>query len=67
MDRISIPTLVLWGENDEWLVPATGDELTAALPGAQQVRIAQAGHFITEDNPHDAAHALLEFLGSTPR
>lgn len=67
LDRISIPTLVLWGENDEWLVPTAGDELTAALPGAQQVTIAQAGHFLTEDNPHDVALALLDFLGSTPR
>ncbi|MFI6124183.1 alpha/beta fold hydrolase [Streptomyces sp. NPDC051064] len=67
LDRISTPTLVLWGENDEWLAPATGDELTAAIPGACQAAIVQAGHFLTEDNPHDVAHALLQFLGSTPR
>lgn len=66
LDRISIPTLVLWGENDEWLDPATGDELTAAIPGAQRVTIPDAGHFLTEDNPEDVADALLRFLGSTP-
>ena len=66
LDRISDPTLVLWGENDEWLAPPTGDRLAAAIPGARQVTIAEAGHFLTEDNPHDVADALLRFLGSAP-
>lgn len=67
LDRISAPTLVLWGENDEWLDPTVGDELTAAIPGARQAAVARAGHFLTEDNPHDVADALIQFLGSTPR
>ncbi len=67
LDRISAPTLVLWGENDEWLETTTKDELTAAIPGACQTTIARAGHFLTEDNPHDVTDALLQFLASTPR
>ena len=67
LGRISAPTLVLWGENDEWLEPTARDELTAAIPGARQATIARAGHFLTEDNPHDVADALLQFLASRPR
>lgn len=67
LDRIAAPTLVLWGENDEWLEPSTGDALTAAIPGARQATIARAGHFLTEDDPHDVAETLLEFLASAPR
>ncbi|MEK8171672.1 alpha/beta hydrolase [Streptomyces sp. M19] len=50
LGRVAVPTLVLWGERDGWL-PSMGDELTAAIPGARQERIADAGHFLTEDNP----------------
>ncbi|MQA09767.1 MAG: alpha/beta fold hydrolase [Pseudonocardiaceae bacterium] len=62
LDRITAPTLVLWGEQDRWLDPATGDRLAAAIPGARRETVTGAGHFLPEDNPHDTAEALLRFL-----
>jgi len=62
LDQITAPTLVLWGEQDQWLHPTTGDRLAAAIPGAHQVTVTGAGHFLPEDNPQDTADALLRFL-----
>lgn len=66
MDRlgeIAVPTLVVWGDEDQWLDLATADRLAAAIPGARLVTVPQAGHFAAEDNPRDVAQALLRFLG----
>jgi pimeloyl-ACP methyl ester carboxylesterase len=62
LDQITAPTLVLWGEQDQWLDPTTGDRLAAAIPGAHQATVTGAGHFLPEDNPQDTADALLRFL-----
>lgn len=63
LDRVTAPTLVLWGEDDGWMPASMGDELAAAIPGARQERIAGAGHFLPEDAPEETAEALLRFLG----
>jgi pimeloyl-ACP methyl ester carboxylesterase len=63
LDRITAPTLVLWGEYDQWLDPGTGDRLAAAIPGARRENVPGAGHFVAEDNPRDTADALLRFFG----
>ncbi|MDO0934233.1 alpha/beta hydrolase [Streptomyces sp. DG2A-72] len=63
LDRIIAPTLVLWGQEDQWLRLAVGDRLAAAIPGAQRATIPGAGHFLTEDQPQDAADALVDFFG----
>lgn len=65
MDRlgeITAPTLVLWGDQDEWLDLTTADRLAAAIPGAVRENVPEAGHFAAEDNPRDVAEALLRFL-----
>lgn len=62
LDRITVPTLVLWGAQDSWLDTSTADRLAAAIPGARQARVAGAGHFVAEDDPQGTADALLEFL-----
>jgi pimeloyl-ACP methyl ester carboxylesterase len=63
LDRIIAPTLVLWGQEDQWLQHAVGDRLAAAIPGAQRATIPGAGHFLTEDQPQDTADALVDFFG----
>lgn len=62
LDRITAPTLVLWGEQDTWLEPATADRLAAAIPGAVRRTIPAAGHFVAEDDPHATATTLAGFF-----
>lgn len=63
LGRITAPTLVLWGEQDQWLDPSTGDRLAAAIPDARREDVPDAGHFVAEDNPRHTADALLRFFG----
>ena len=43
-DLDGVPTLILWGENDEWVKPEVADRLQAALPSARRITVPGAGH-----------------------
>jgi pimeloyl-ACP methyl ester carboxylesterase len=62
LSEITAPTLVLWGDKDQWLDLTTADRLTEAIPGAVQETLPGAGHFAAEDSPRGVADALLRFL-----
>ncbi|MDQ3660525.1 MAG: alpha/beta hydrolase [Actinomycetota bacterium] len=62
LDRVTIPTLIIWGEHDAWLDPTIGSEIQHRLPAAELVLIPEAGHFSPEDQPARVAHALYDFL-----
>ncbi|WP_155054722.1 alpha/beta fold hydrolase [Streptomyces blattellae] len=59
---IGIPTLVCWGQDDTWIPPAKGRELTALIPGARLEPVAGAGHLVQEDAPAELTAALIPFL-----
>ncbi|MDO0933444.1 alpha/beta hydrolase [Streptomyces sp. DG2A-72] len=60
--EIDIPTLVCWGQDDTWIPPAKGQELTTLIPGARLEPIASAGHLVQEDAPAELTAALLLHL-----
>ncbi|MEV1077148.1 alpha/beta hydrolase [Streptomyces sp. NPDC050211] len=60
--EIDIPTLICWGQDDTWIPPAKGQELTALIPGARLEPIAGAGHLVQEDAPAELTAALLLHL-----
>src|SRR5262245_23122669 len=60
--EITTPTLVLWGERDEWLLPEFGRRLAAAIPNARLVSVSSAGHFAPEDQPAAVAKVLGSFF-----
>jgi pimeloyl-ACP methyl ester carboxylesterase len=55
-------TLVLWGEDDQWIPVERARQLQQTLPGAQLQVIANAGHLVQEDAPEAIVAALLGFL-----
>lgn len=59
---IAMPTLILWGEEDGWLVPALGERLHKVIPQSRLQMIPEAGHFAPEDNPQEVASALDKFF-----
>jgi pimeloyl-ACP methyl ester carboxylesterase len=56
--EIRTPTLVLWGEQDGWLAPDFGRRLAEAIPDARLLVVADAGHFLPEDQPRSVAEPL---------
>lgn len=62
--RVTVPTLVLWGDQDKLASREYADAYVAALPNAELKVIAGAGHFAFFDKPEAVASAVLDFAGS---
>lgn len=62
--RVTVPVLVLWGDQDKLASRDYAEAYAAALPNAQLQVIAGAGHFAFLDKPEAVASAVLDFAGS---
>lgn len=62
LDRINVPTLVLCGEQDRLCPPRLHEELHAGIKGATLVRIQNAGHLPTLEQPAATILALRSWL-----
>ena len=64
---LSIPTLVLWGDNDDVVPLDEGERLNAVIPGSRLVRISQCGHLPHREAPDLFYEIIMDFLaGPTP-
>jgi pimeloyl-ACP methyl ester carboxylesterase len=59
---ITVPTLVIVGEEDVLTPPREARAMAAAIPGARLVEIAEAGHVSCWERPDAFAAALADFL-----
>jgi pimeloyl-ACP methyl ester carboxylesterase len=64
---IDVPVLVLVGEADELTPPSDSEAMVAALPNAQFLTIAGAGHLSPLERPAEVSRAVLGFLGEVVR
>jgi len=64
LSTISVPTLVLAGEEDLASPPEEVAGMANQIPGATFVRIPQAGHLSNMENPAAFNEAILNFLTS---
>lgn len=64
LDRV--PSLILWGEKDDWVKPEVADRLQAALPSARRVTIEGAGHAPMETHPEQTRAAVLALFRDAP-
>jgi pimeloyl-ACP methyl ester carboxylesterase len=63
--EITVPTLVLVGDQDVLTPPADAQAMVEAIPGARLVTVPEAGHLTPVEQPKAVAKALSEFFGST--
>jgi abhydrolase domain-containing protein 14 len=66
LQTVSVPTLVIWGENDPILPVEKSVALAAAIEGAKRIILKGAGHACYLDRPEEFHQALLEFLRTLP-
>jgi 3-oxoadipate enol-lactonase len=59
---LRIPTRIVVGDEDVSCPLPCGERLRQAIPGADLVRIPQAGHTMTAERPAEAAAAIASFL-----
>ncbi len=60
--KITVPTLCLWGEGDEWVPLIKGEELTQKIPDARLVIIDEAKHCPMETHAELFNQQLIDFL-----
>lgn len=59
---VTLPTLVIHGEDDRAIPPARARQLAAAIPGARLEPIPRGGHLCTVEEPAAVNEVLLDFL-----
>jgi len=63
LGALSVPALVLHGDEDQLVPLAAGRELAALIPGAELELLSGCGHVLTTDCEREAAEAIGGFLG----
>ena len=66
LPAVACPTLVMCGDADRLTPPEHAAELAEGIPGAQQVRVAAAGHMLTMEQPEAVGAPLLAWLRHLP-
>jgi epoxide hydrolase 4 len=61
--RIRVPTLVLWGNRDPFLVPPLAEGLEPWIDDLEVVRLREAGHWLQLSHPEQVNRSLLSFVG----
>ena len=59
--RVRVPTLVIWGERDEALLPGNLDGLEAHVDALQILRIPEGSHWVVHEQPARIAAAIRAF------
>lgn len=62
LDRLTAPTLFLWGDKDPLGTPDDGRRLVEQMPQARLEVIADASHLVWLDQPDACAEAVAAFL-----
>jgi 3-oxoadipate enol-lactonase len=62
LPRITVPTLVLHGEQDRLVPPQNGKAVAIRIPRAQFRLVPHAGHMLLTDQPEICAEIVLSFL-----
>jgi pimeloyl-ACP methyl ester carboxylesterase len=62
LDKINVPTLILHGEDDVLIEPASARKFAAAIPGATVLIYRNAGHLPQIEIPQRSAADVAQFL-----
>jgi pimeloyl-ACP methyl ester carboxylesterase len=60
--KISVPTLIIWGEHDRIVPISLGERLSTEIPTATFKMIADCGHAPQEELPEETVAIIAEFL-----
>lgn len=60
--KIAIPSLILWGEEDQWIPVEKGEILHRLIPDSRLQIIPDSGHLVIEEAPDILVEAILAFV-----
>lgn len=64
LERVSCPTLIVWGANDRLIPPIYGETLHRLIPGSALVTLPGTGHMCMFEQPQQWAQAIVEFAAA---
>jgi pimeloyl-ACP methyl ester carboxylesterase len=67
MQRISAPSLVIWGDTDRLVAPDLAPYVAAAIPDSRLLELDEIGHTAMMEDPETTARAILALLDDTDR
>ena len=67
MAALKIPTLILWGEEDNLIPVESAKWFAKAIPGAKLILYPRVGHIPMEEIPDQSAADVATFLRELPR
>ncbi len=59
---LGVPTLILWGQGDQYLPIDYASRFAREIPGAKLVLLEGVRHFLFEDEPERCAREMTDFL-----
>jgi epoxide hydrolase 4 len=62
--KVTVPTLILWGDQDVFLEPFLADWSMEWVEKGEVIHFADAGHWILQEKPVEISHAMLKFVQS---
>ena len=62
LSQLQLPTMIIWGRDDEITPPATGEEFQRRIEGSRLAFIENCGHAPNWERPEEFAELLGEFL-----
>jgi pimeloyl-ACP methyl ester carboxylesterase len=62
LTELSVPTLILWGEQDRWIPVGHAERFHADIRGSTLVRYPDLGHLPMEEDPGRTAREAIAFL-----
>ena len=55
-------TLIIWGENDEWIPLESGYQFKNDLSNSELVILPECGHIPQEEKPEQTAKIIINFI-----
>lgn len=62
LPSLNMPTLILWGANDDWVLPKYGHRFQALIPNAQLITYPGLGHLPMLESPEATSRDARTFL-----
>ncbi len=59
---LEVPTLILWGQRDEYLPVDYASRFAREIPGSKLVLLEDVRHFLFDDEPERCAQEVIDFL-----
>jgi pimeloyl-ACP methyl ester carboxylesterase len=67
ISELSLPTCIIWGENDTWVPPEDALRFHTDISGSMLVMIPECGHLPEEEEPERFVAAVLDFMSEKNR